>query len=86
MQENVDLRQSGFSSDRSNGQAPRRLVPRRFDLRYLVSALTTLVADEHLLLWYTLVALLKHHEFPPEVLSEELRSNNVSVELKSACA
>lgn len=74
LQENTDLRQSAFQTNRTNGRAERRLFPRRFDLRYMVSALTTDIADEHRLLWRTLLTLVRHPQFPPEILEpEELR-------------
>jgi hypothetical protein len=73
LQENTDLRQSNFQTTRNNGHAERRLAPRRFDLRYMVSALTTNVEDEHQLLWRVLLTLVRHPQFPPELLSEELR-------------
>ncbi len=73
LQENTDLRQSNFETTRNNGRAERRLVPRRFDLRYMVSALTTDVEDEHLLLWRVLLTLVRNPQFPIELLPEELR-------------
>jgi hypothetical protein len=38
-----------------------------------VSALTTNIEDEHQLLWRILVTLIRYPQFPPELLSEELR-------------
>jgi hypothetical protein len=73
LQENIDLRQSNFQTTRNNGRAERRLAPRRFDLRYMVSALTTAIDDEHELLWRVLVTLVRHPQLPTELLSEELR-------------
>ncbi len=73
LQENTDLRQSNFETTRNNGRAERRLVPRRFDLRYMVSALTTDVEDEHLLLWRVLLTLVRNPEIPAELLTKELR-------------
>lgn len=73
LQENTDLRQSNFETTRNNGRAERRLVPRRFDLRYMVSTLSTAIEDEHELLWRVLVTLVRHPQFPPELLPEELR-------------
>jgi uncharacterized protein DUF4255/carboxypeptidase family protein len=74
MQENTELRQTNVQTTRGNGYGERRMPPRRVDLRYMVSALTTVVEDEHLLLWRTMAALLKHSQFPTEVLPEALRS------------
>ena len=73
VEENTDLRETGMQTVRGSGRAEKRMPPRRFDLRYMVSAPTTSAEDEHLLLWRALVTLLKHPQFPPEVLTEELR-------------
>src|SRR5215469_9515747 len=51
LHENTDLRQSDFETTRHNGRAERRMLPRRFDLHYMVSILTTEVEDEQQLLW-----------------------------------
>lgn len=73
MQENLELRQSNFESTRNNGRAVRRLAARRFDLHYIICVLTTSIEDEHVLLWRTMVTLVRHTLFPPELLDEELR-------------
>ena len=73
LQENIDLRQSDFERTRNNGRAERRLAPRRFDLRYMVSALTTEIEDEHELLWRVLLTSIQHQQFPQDLLSVELR-------------
>lgn len=73
IQENTDLRQTNRQTIREPGQALHRMPSRRFDLRYMVSALATVVEDEHLLLWRTLTTLLKYDRFPDDVLSEALR-------------
>jgi hypothetical protein len=73
LQENTDLRQSDFERTRSNGRAERRPPLRRFDLRYMVSALTTDIEDEHQLLWRVLLTLIRHPQIPQELLPEELR-------------
>ena len=73
MQENTELRQSNFQTTRNNGKAERRLEPRRYEMRYMVSALTNSIEDEHQLLWRTLVTLLRHPQFPPDLLPDELR-------------
>ena len=74
LQENIELRQSNFETTRNNGRAERRQAPRRFDLRYMVSVLTTEVEDEHQLLWRVLLTLVRHPQFPAELLSDELRT------------
>lgn len=74
LQENTELRQTNFPTTRSNDHVVRRMPPRRFDLRYMVSALATVIEDEHLLLWHTLRTLLKYSELPLDVLPQSLRS------------
>lgn len=79
LQENTELRQTGVETTRSNGRGVHRMPPRRFDLRYLVSALTTDVGDEHLLLWRTLVTLMKHPTIPADILPDAIRRLDVPV-------
>jgi hypothetical protein len=73
LQENTDLRRGSYETRRANGHAERRAAPRRIDLRYLVSALTTAIDDEHRLLWRVLLTLLRHPELPEELLPPALR-------------
>lgn len=79
MQENTDLRQTYRQTVRGADDAVRRMPPRRFDLRYLVSAFATETADEHTLLWRTLVTLLQHATLPAELLPDALRIADVPV-------
>ena len=74
LQENTEMRQGDFERTRNNGRGERRAPLRRFDLRYMVSALTTASEDEHELIWRVLLTLLRHPQFPAELLSEELRA------------
>jgi Pvc16 N-terminal domain/Carboxypeptidase regulatory-like domain len=74
VQENTDLRRSSFQTQRGETRAVHRMPPRRFDLRYMVSALATLVEDEHLLIWRMLVTLLKYPELPRDVMPPGLVS------------
>ena len=76
LQENSELRENDFHTRRSssNSRAERYLPPRYFDLRYMVSILTSAIEDEHLLLWRVLTTLARHRQFPPDLLSEELRA------------
>jgi Pvc16 N-terminal domain/Carboxypeptidase regulatory-like domain len=71
--ENTEMRQSSFPVTRASDHAERRMPPRRMDLRYMVSALTTEIEDEHRLLWRVLATLLKYPTLPDELLPEELR-------------
>jgi hypothetical protein len=74
IQENTDLRNTTIQTTRGNGHVTHRLPPRRFDLRYMVSVLTTVVEDEYLLLWRTLATLLKYQQLPQELIPESLRT------------
>lgn len=71
--ENVRLRQSGYQTLRENGRAERRPIPKRFDLHFMVSALSSEVDDEHLLLWRVLTTLTRYAQLPEELLPEEIR-------------
>jgi hypothetical protein len=73
VRENTELRHSNLQTNRQVGSTSYRLPPRRFDLRYMVSAITTRVEDEHLLLWHVLTVLLKHSALPNDILPDVLR-------------
>src|SRR5919199_481527 len=72
LQENTDLRQAQFQSSQANGKAQFRALPRRIDLRYVVSALTPNSEDAFRLLWRTLGVLTRWPELPAERLPGEL--------------
>lgn len=80
--ENIELRQTNWKVEGENGHVTRRLVPRRIDLRYMVSALTTRIEDEHALLWRVLATLLTYPELPRDLLPEELRVIGVPIAAK----
>jgi len=82
IEENTELRSTQAQTTRGNGVAVRRIAPRRFDLRYMVSAITTVVEDEHLLLWRTLVTLMKHPTLPESLLPESVTSYGLPVAAK----
>jgi len=73
LEENNEKRQTSMQTFRTGDRAERRMPPRRIDLRYMVSVLTTEVEDEHQLLWRVLSTLMKHQELPQNVLPESLR-------------
>lgn len=81
--ENTEMRQSNFPVTRASDHAERRMPPRRVDLRYMVSALTTDIEDEHRLLWRVLGTLLKYPQMPDELLPEELRGGEIPVATKT---
>ena len=72
--ENTEMRETNPHLNINGGRAERRMPPRRIDLWYMVSVLTTDVGDEHQLLWRVLATLLKHDELPADVLPDALRS------------
>jgi len=74
MVENTEKRDGAPQTSVSGGRAERRMPPRRIDLRYMVSVLTADVEDEHELLWRVMATLLKHQQFPADVLPDSLRS------------
>ena len=71
--ENTEMRQSSFPATRVSDHAERRMPPRRVDLRFMVSALTSEIEDEHRLLWRVLATLLKYPQLPDELLPDDLR-------------
>ncbi len=82
VRENTDLRKGGLETTKVNGRGQVRMPPRRFDLCYLVSVLSTEVHDEHLVLWRLLLTLLKNPILPIELLSESLRKADVPITIK----
>jgi hypothetical protein len=81
--ENTEMRQSSFPVTRASDHAERRMPPRRVDLRYMVSALTSEIEDEHRLLWRVLATLLKYPQIPDELLPEELRGSEFPLATKT---
>lgn len=76
IQENTDLRQTGMQTlYGGDGMAVQRMPPRRFDLCYMVSAVSSVAEDEHTLLWQSLAVLLKHSPFPLDMMPGDLLSS-----------
>lgn len=73
VQENTELRQNAYQTRQVNGRAERRSAPKRFDLHYMVSALSSESEDEHLLLWRALTTLGRFPQIPEELLPEAVR-------------
>ena len=82
IEENTDLRSTAMQTARGNGVGIHRMPPRRFDLRFMVSAITTAIEDEHLLLWRALVTLMKYPTIPTELLPEAARAYDLPVATK----
>ena len=77
LEENTELRQSDYdkiSSKNAKGisSSIRRVPARRFDLHYMVSAISSVIDDEHLLLWRAMVTLLKNPSIPEQFLPENI--------------
>jgi hypothetical protein len=73
IRENRELRQHGMESVTQNGAVAFRQRPLAFfDLTYLITAWTSEVGDEHLLLWRVLHTLLRFEKIPPEYLEGSL--------------
>ena len=80
--ENTDLRNTAVQTSRGNGVGVHRMAPRRFDLRFMVSAITTVIEDEHLLLWRALVTLMKYSTIPAELVPPSARVHELPVATK----
>jgi uncharacterized protein DUF4255/carboxypeptidase family protein len=82
IEENVDLRNTGMQTTRGNSLGVHRMPPRRFDLRFMVSAISTMIEDEHLLLWRALVTLMKYPTIPAELVPDTVRAYDLPVATK----
>jgi len=86
IRENTDLRHTDWLPPQVNGgKVTKRMPPRRFDLRFMVSAIADDVETEHQLLWWTLRTLLQHPELPPKDWKTEWKglSQEVIAQLES---
>ena len=73
LQENTDLRQPQFRhTETPDGKARFEALPRRVDLRYVVTALTTNAEDGFRLIWRVLGVLMRTPELPTESLPRTL--------------
>jgi hypothetical protein len=72
LQENTDLRQAQFQSTRTNGHSQLRAAPRRIDLRYVVTTLTTDSDDAFRLLWHVLGVLMRASELDPALFPDDV--------------
>lgn len=80
--ENTELRQNNYQSVRGNGRAEWRPAPRRFNLRYMVSALSSEIEDEAQLCWRVLATLVRYPQIPVELLPEEVRALDIPLVTK----
>src|SRR5919202_6140639 len=72
LQENTDLRQPQFQATKSNGSTTFRALPRRIDLRYLVTALTNNADDALRLLWRVLSVFMRAPELATDIFPKHL--------------
>jgi hypothetical protein len=85
LEENTELRRTALetmpvrSAPGSNSIGVRRAPPRRFNLHYMVSAISTVVEDEHHLLWRVMSALLKNPTLPEDVVSVSVKQLEVDL-------
>jgi len=73
MVENLDLRQAQLQMRHTSGHTEFHAPPRRIDLRYVVTSVTTNADDAHRLLWRTLGVLIRAPELGPELFPDDLR-------------
>ena len=73
LRENTEKRDNAPVTAINGGRAERRMAPRRIDLMYMVSVVTADIEDENELLWRVLATLMKHQQFPSDVLPDSLR-------------
>jgi hypothetical protein len=70
--ENLDLRQAQLQTRNVNGHTEFHAPPRRIDLRYVVTAVTTNADDAYRLLWRTLGVLSRAPELGAELFPDDL--------------
>lgn len=80
--ENTELRQNSYETVRGNGRAERRPAPKRFDLGFMVSALSSEIEDEHRLLWRVLATLVRYPQIPNDLLPPEVRALDIPLVTK----
>ncbi|NTV62394.1 MAG: DUF4255 domain-containing protein [Oscillochloris sp.] len=79
IEENPDFRNMRPRVIKTGALATTHMPPARIDLRYIVAAFSSNIADEQQLLWRTLAVLLKHPALPDELVAEEVRALDVSL-------
>lgn len=74
VEEFTELRSAAMQNSVAGGRVSQRMPPRRYNLRYQVTAWSSEPADEHVLFWRALAVLARHNPLPEELLDGELRS------------
>jgi Pvc16 N-terminal domain/Carboxypeptidase regulatory-like domain len=84
LEENTELRQAGLESRRFEREGRQfgstSQPPRRFDLHYMVSAITSNVADEHELLWRVTTTLMRNRIIPDQFLPQSVLDLGIQVQ------
>ena len=73
LQENTELRHAQFKTTQSNGFAQFHAPPKRVDVRYIVTAITTDSDDAYRLLWRVLGVLMRAPELEPALFPDGLK-------------
>lgn len=79
IEENPELRSMRPKVVRSATSATTHAPPLRIDLRFIVAAFSSAVADEQLLIWRALAVLLMHPALPADMLADEVRALDISL-------
>jgi hypothetical protein len=84
LEENTELRRNSMQTMPVRGtgleaRGVQRMPPRRFDLNYMVSAISTVTEDEHHLLWRVMSALLRNPTLPEEYVTESVKRLEVDL-------
>lgn len=79
VQENLELRYTSFQTRREGTRSFTKADPRLFDFRFMVSVLSSEIADEHAIFYRVLYTLLKNAELPREALTEALLASPIGV-------
>jgi hypothetical protein len=78
LEEFTDLRNSAMQASVSAaGRVTQRMPPRRYSLRYQVTAWSSEPEDEHALLWRALATLARYSQLPDEMLVGETRASGL---------
>ncbi len=87
LRENTKLRSMEMVIEREEmpgGRGRRRLVPKRFDLSYLVTVWTRRIEDEHQLLWRVLAGLCAQTSLDPDMCEGAVQRQPFQIPLEVA--
>ncbi|GJL61820.1 MAG: hypothetical protein NPIRA04_04740 [Nitrospirales bacterium] len=85
IRENLDLRNYEVTRESlPEGKIREALSPMWLDLTYIITAWTTVVEDEHEILWRAIAALANTNPIPWELCEEPLKAQPVPIETQTA--